>query len=245
MVGVVSVLSAFAGEAAAQDYPVRLVSRPQTIPARTLRLDGDFNVLNAGTTSTFLNLGGAYGVIDNLEVGATVAPLRLTENFAYGRPVIYGRYQFIRDGQLQVSGFASVAIPVRGEDKLGFSVGASVWYNFNDQLQLQTGLFYDAKLTETITHALSVPVRGNYNLSDDFHLALVTGITLPLKDTGDTLSVPLGVDAGYVLAGMNNHPLVDVVASFSFPYFLTPGATNAVITDFWQVGIAGRFYLFM
>ncbi len=96
---VTSLCTAFAGEAAAQqnsgDYPVRLVSRPQTIPARTLRLDGQIFATHlsacastgigtfcASATSTNLNLGGAFGITNEFEVGATVAPLQLTESFS-------------------------------------------------------------------------------------------------------------------------------------------------------------------
>lgn len=253
---------ASAREAAAQnagDYPVRLVARPQTIPARTLRLDGEFvvNGLSAcitvlGTTrcesatATGLNLGAAFGVTNELEVGATVVPLQLTESFAYRNPSLYARYQFFRNAGMQAGVELSATIPVQDGSKFGLQLGVPYWYAFSDMFQLRTGAFYALTLTDPVSHGVTVPLVFNLNFTDNVHGALRTGVNLPFQNTGDTLSIPLGVEGGFALAGDNNRPLLDLVASFSFPLFLVPGSSGDVVnTSLWQLGLAGRFYLFM
>lgn len=260
---VTSLCTVFAGEAAAQqnsgDYPVRLVSRPQTIPARTLRLDGQIFATHlsacastgigtfcASATSTNLNLGGAFGITNEFEVGATVAPLQLTEEFLYNNPSLYGRYQFFNANGLQAAGQLTAWIPVRSGSNFAVNVAVPVWYNFTDQFQLQTGLSYSLTLSDPLTHSLAVPLLFNFNVTDEIHVALRTGLNLPFKDTGDTLSVPLGLEAGYALRGANNRPMLDILAQFSFPSFLVPGsAGDKVVTELWTTGLTGRFYLFM
>lgn len=251
---------AMAGEAAAQSgYPVRLVLRPQTLPARGLRLDGELRVAGISTcvnfggttrcesaTASALHLGGGFGVLDQFELGANVLPLQLTPDFAYGNPSVYGRIQFVRGGDIQLSGHAQVTIPVRDGSKLGFVIGAPLWYNFTDLLQLQTGLFYSASLTDPYSHGLNVPLRLNFNLNDNVHIAGLTGVGFNLDAPGDSLAIPLGIEGGYALAGVNNRPVLDVVASFQFPSFLTPGSAGDVVNpDLWVASLAGRFYLFL
>ncbi len=259
---ITALCTAFAGEAAAQnsgEYPVRLVSRPQTIPQRTLRLDGQFAAAHfsacttiglssfcASATATNLNLGGGFGLTNEFEIGATVAPLQLTESFEYNNPSLYGRYQFYNVNGIQASGQLTAWIPVRSGSDFALNAALPVWVNFTDQFQLQTGLSYSLTVSDPISHSLAIPLLFNLNVTDEIHLALRTGVNLPFKDTGDTISVPLGIEAGYALRGPNNRPMLDVLAQFSFPSFLVPGSSGDVLfTDLWTTGITGRFYLFM
>ncbi len=257
-------MGAFASEASAQtnsinngQYPVRLVLRPQTVPMRMARFDASFDVTRfsscisvlgsttcASATGTALNLGGAFGLTNDLEVGATVLPLQLTEDFAYNNPSIYGRFQFLNNGQLQVSGQLTLTVPVRDGSKLGLGVALPVWYNASDQLQIRTGVYYNATFSDPVSHGISVPLQFHVNLDDYLFGSLNTGIDLPFKDTGDNLNLPLGVAFGYTLAGTNARPLADVSAYFNFPLFLRPGASgDKVFTDIWTAGLVGRYYL--
>lgn len=259
---VTAICTAFAGEAAAQnsgDYPLRLVSRPQTIPQRTLRLDGQFYATRisvctstvvgricASGTSTNLNLGGGFGLTNEFEVGATVAPLQLSESFEYNNPSLYGRYQFYNVNGIQASGQLTAWIPVRSGSSFALNAAVPVWVNFTDQFQLQTGLSYSLTASDPISHSLMIPLLFNFNITDEIHVALRTGVDLPFKDTGDTMSVPLGIEAGYALRGPNNRPMLDLLAQFNFPSFLVPGSSgDKLFTDLWTTGITGRFYLFM
>lgn len=259
---VIASLCAFAGEAAAQnsgEYPLRVAGRPQTIPARTIRGDAQFLVNGAsacvtvlGTTScasatsTNLNLGLGFGINHDLEVGATVAPLQLTEEFQYNNPSLYARYQFFHGGPLQVGAQLVGFIPVRSGSHFQLSAGLPVWYNLGDLFQVRTGVFYDATFSDPVSHSISIPLHFLYNFTDQVHGGLLTGVNLPLKDTGDRLTIPLGVEAGFVLANVNNRPLLDLGANFVFPAFLTPGSSgDTVVTNFWQVGVTARYYYFM
>ena len=135
---------------------------------------------------------------------------------------------------------------MRDGSKFGLGVGLPVWYNFSDAFQLQTGLFYGMTLTDPISHGLTVPLLFNYNITDEVHVALRTGLSIPFQNTGDTMSIPLGVEGGYALRGANNRPMLDLLAYFTFPSFLVPGSSgDKVFTDLWTAGLTGRFYLFL
>lgn len=249
-----------AGEAAAQGaYPVRLVSRPQTLPARAGRVDGSFQVQGVSacamvlgrtvcesSTVTGLHLGGGIGLLDQLEVGAVVAPLQLSPDFAYGNPLLYGRFQFMRADQLQLSAQAAVTIPVRSGSRLSFEVGVPLWYNFSDALQLRTGLFYQGTFGDSYAHSVRLPLVLNFNLNDNVHIAGLTGVEFNFDAPGKSLRIPLGVEGGYSFAGANNRPMLDLVAQFVFPSFLMPGSDgDKVLPELWLASLQARFYLFL
>mgnify|MGYP002388862044 CR=1 FL=1 len=63
---------------------------------------------------------------------------------------------------------------------------------------------------------------------------------------GKSLGIPLGIEGGYALAGANNRPMLDLVAQFQFPSFLTPGSDGDVVnTNLWLASLQARFYLFL
>lgn len=255
--------AAFAPGASAQDtqaaYPVRLTLRPQTIPQRTVRIDAGFgaNRIEAcvtilggrscgGATSTVLSVGGAYGILDDLEVGATVLPLQLTDDFAYLNPSVYGRYRFLRNDQMQLAADLTLTFPARSGSSFGMSVGVPAWFYINEAFQIQTGLYYQATFSDPVSHGLWVPAVFNINVMDNLHVGIRTGLSLPFRDTGDTLSVPLGVEVGYAVAQANNRPIVDIVPYFHFPLFLVPGSSGDVVqTGLWTTGVNARVYLFL
>lgn len=254
--------AAFAPEASAQNaqaYPLRVTQRPLTIPQRTVRIDAGFHanryeacftVLGSrscsGATTTHLNLGGAFGILDDLEVGATLIPLRLTDDFAFTNPSLYGRYRFMRTDQMQLAADLSLTIPVQSGSSFGMSVGVPAWFYLNEGFQIQTGLYYQATFSDPVSHGLWVPAVFNINVMDNLHVGIRTGLSLPFQNTGDTLSLPLGVEVGYALAGANNRPLVDIVPYFNFPQFLVPGSSGDVIgSGYWSTGVNARVYLFL
>lgn len=88
-----------------------------------------------------------------------------------------------------------------------------------------------------------IPLVISFNLGDHFFLGASTGIAILDFSRADwSFVMPLGVLAGFTVEGSKG-PLLDVGGSFGFPYFLTPGLSNAISTEFWSVGLTGRLYL--
>ncbi len=259
---VITLCAAFAGEAAAQssdDYPLRLVSRPQTVPQNAAHLDAQLYTTSvlvcvgaelrppcSPVSAWYLNLGGGFGLTRELEVGVTVVPLQYIANVEVNDPSLYGRYQFFNAHGVQASAQLTAWIPIRSGTSFAFNAALPVWVNLTDRLQLQTGLSYSLTLSDPISHSLAIPLLVNLNIVDAVHVGLRTGVNLPFKDTGDTMSVPLGFEVGYAVRGSSNRPLLDLLAQLSFPRFLAPGSSgDVVITDPWVASLTARFYLFM
>lgn len=249
-------LTLVTGEAAAQEaaYPLRLALRPMTVPQRTIRGDAAFLLsrfdscrggICIGATSTGLALGGAYGILNELEVGATLLPLQLTETFRYSNPSIYGRYRFFRSDLVQVGADLRLVIPVQERSSAILSVGVPVWFFVNQVLQIQTGLTYLAVLSQPeISHGLSIPAVFVINATDALHLGVSTGLSLPVQRT-DGLSMPLGFEVGYAFAGASARPVVDLVGGFQWPLFVTPGLRNTITTELWTINLTARFFFFV
>ena len=199
-----------------------------------------------GQGSAFFDIGGGYGITDRLEVGAIVAPLRLTAGDTYGSPSVYGKFQFLRGSTFQAG--ATLRLTLQNESELGLAVdvGVPFWINFTERFQLQTGINYRIATAGGFSHALDVPLRFNNNVSDHFHTAFLFGLGFNASAVVDTLAVPFGIEAGYVLAGTNNHPVLDVTAQFLFPRFLVPAASGDPIqTERFIAVLNARLYLFL
>ncbi len=253
--------TALAGEAAAQNsgqYPLRLTSRPQTVPARTVRLDGAFNVTGiracgmlagsacSSSTGTSLDIGGGFGVTHELEIGGTLVPLQFSPDAYYANPSVYAHYQFLNLAPMQLGGRITLVAPVREGSRFGFQFDLPYWYNFGDQVQVRTGLSYRATFVDPINHAVAIPLQFYVSFTEQFYGALLTGLTLPLRETGKAMSIPFGVEGGFTLASADSRPMLDIVGRFNFPNFIMPGFDgDRLNAGVWEASVSGRFYLFL
>lgn len=238
---------ALASAAQAQQLPLPLARRPLTLTRNTLRADANLALAHldisplgspASSSSLGLALGGAYGITDDLEVGATVIPLTLTPDFAFNAPSVYGVYRFVR-GAVDVGAQLALTLPIDRE--FGLGVGVPVLFHLGETARLDTGAFLGLTFGDPLGKGLTVPIAFTFNLNDHLFVGARTGILLP---DFDAFAMPLGLSVGYTLAAAPNHaPLADLTAGFDFPLFLTPSGDDAISTALWTASLNGRLFL--
>jgi hypothetical protein len=110
---------------------------------------------------------------------------------------------------------------------------------------------------DTIGAGLRIPLAFAYDIVEPFHIGVRTGVGLssfaaPLNGTvGENLYIPLGIFAGYAVAGKNG-PIVDIDPFFTWPALFTPSAeshglvaANKVHPGDFSVGVSvGGFFYF-
>jgi hypothetical protein len=231
----------FAGTAFAdgheEGYPISVSERPLTLDEGQMKVDASFGVSAFGDfMADSLNIGVSYGVMENLTVGANIAPLSLglmDSEFGYGDPSIGALYRFMH-GDLEVAGGVDIGIPVEGS--LDVTVMIPVAYHM-DALRLGTGLHVTLiGLDADLSTIIALPVEVGYNVTGDMHVSLQTGIMGNVDNFGDSLTIPVGVGLGYTVAD-GDAPMVDIGLGFSLP--------NVENTDMWAVGLTGNFHLWL
>ncbi|MBI4820749.1 MAG: hypothetical protein HY791_31080 [Deltaproteobacteria bacterium] len=228
-------------------YPLALVSRPMTLDAGLLQLNGVIPIGHASLglvseTAIGLSAGVTYGVTDDLTVNAVVLPLQLSPSASYGNPIVGARYRFL-PGSTEVGGQVSLIVPIRTGSDFTVGLGVPVRAEFSDAMSLDTGFNLGIVFASTLVTTQSIPVNLHFQATPELAISLDTGLGLSRLDF-DTLGIPLGVSALYAIAGGPNAPLVDLGASFGFPIFLAPGSGgDVVVTEFWALGLMVNFYL--
>jgi hypothetical protein len=184
------------------------ISRPLVLPKGVLRIDGgprrpyfDGQVMPGGQLQVFvsegqdlavLSPGAAYGVIDNLELGA-VWPLLLSPNLDLLDLSAYAKYQLQR-GHVEVAAYGELRIPV--QDELEIAGGVPVNLHLAPNLRLETGGFLRVVFNDDTDFVVDVPLSAPIQVSP----AVFVGpeIAIQILDF-NTVAVPLGVIAGYTL----------------------------------------------
>jgi len=230
-----------------------------TLPAGTLRADATFSLLHfsidtgfgtVSDTATFLSLGAAYGIMDNLEVGVSgyrqgawstgagtgLLPFQLTKDFNFGWITPYARYRGLHSEMLQTAGELTVLLPTAKNSDFGLMVGGTFRLMLAQMIGLDTGLYSEVTFASSIVTDLIVPVGVIVNVTPAlFLLARMNFIYVDFEDR--VLSLDFG--AGYTMEGADG-PMLDIMATFGFPYFLTNGQT---VTELWQVNLTAAFRL--
>jgi hypothetical protein len=234
--------------------PLPLARRPLTLTRSTLRVDGAFNInrvsvtvtspllgsVTASSTAVSLNAGAGFGITDDLEAGATVLPLQLSPDFAFGNPTAYGRFRFLR-GSFELGGELSVVLPVQGS--FGLTVGLPMLIHVGEVGRIDTGVALGLVFSDPLGKNLLVPIGYAHNVTPNVFLGARTGLGVP-NFKFDALTIPLGVFGGYTLAsGAGNSPALDAFLGFDFPGFLTPGGASAVNTNVFTIGLGLRYFL--
>ncbi len=218
-----------------------------------LRLNGDLNISgvtvnspvgSASQTAVGLNLGGGYGLTDDFEVGATLAPLQLSPDFQYGNPSAYGLYRIAR-GPTEIGLFGGVTVPTRGGQPLVFTLGAPALIRTQNG-RLDLGIYFDVGIPDAEgadpSTTTRIPVRFPQQLNPNLGIGLSTGIVVGGNFNCDTGYIPLGVFGQYALQGVDGGPVADLIGSVDFNRFLNFSG-DTVVTNVWTIGLAARFYL--
>jgi hypothetical protein len=233
----------FAGTAFAdgheEGYPISVSERPLTLDEGQMNASAALSILKA---SDALTIRVGYGVMENLTVNATIAPLSLGlvgGEFGFGTdkndPSLGATYRFV-DGDFEVAGNLSLDFPVK--NTMNLSVGVPVAYHMD---ALRIGASVGVKLSgldgDTMKTTIEVPVSIGYNVTGDMHVAVTTGLSkADIDDLGGTMAIPVGLGLVYTIAD-GEAPMVDIGLGFALP--------NVENTDIWAVGLTGNFHLWL
>lgn len=221
-------------------YPINNAKRPLNLGAKILRADLDFLIAKPpiGDAGIGLALGAAFGITDDLEVGATVLPLSLSPSTNYGDIPIYGQYRFLSGGALELGAQLGLRIPTSTD--FGLRPGLRALYA-SGNLSISADVFLNLTFSDPLGKALEIPVSIQYNFAENFYAALNLGIFLP---EFDALVIPLGLQAYYTIA-QGSQPMLDVGASFTFPTYIQTIGGDALVLDNFVIGLSGKFYLYL
>jgi hypothetical protein len=238
-----------------EGLPLPYAQRPLTLTEGTLRGDAAFSIAHisfttinpiTGMEETFadtaiaLILGAGFGIMDDLEVGATVLPLQLDPEVDYLDPSVYGIFRFLR-GNVEVGAGLAFVFPVQGD--FGIVPAIPVDIHIGDNMLLGTGvrlpiLFADP---DPIV-SLEIPAEFAINVMPSLFFEARTGFLIPDFDF-DFFTIPLGIAGGYTIASGTGGPLADVTLAFGFPAFLQPASDgDAVVTNLWTLVLGASFY---
>lgn len=218
-------------------YPVKYAARPLTLSAMTLRAEGDILFPKFVDFGVGLGVGAAFGVTNELEVGVTILPLTLSPDAGFGDIPLYGRFTFLK-GNFELGAQLGLTIPTSTDFGLEPGVVGAL-HAGNGRLDF--GVLLDLSFSDPLGKQLNIPVVGSWNFSDNFYGQIRTGIQLP---DFDALNVPLGVGAFYTIA-KGDVPMLDVGATFDWPFYLNSAAADALTFDIFTIGLSARFHMFL
>ena len=227
--GVLPLGSAMAQTDGAEGLPTRVADRPLTLPERTLRAEVDagvshLRIFDADINVAQMRLGAAYGITDDIEVGATIAPMTLgilDSELRYGDPSIRARYRFM-NGDVEMAAEVEATIPVQ-DDAESDDLAIRVPVRFHaDRVRVDTGLETRLEFGDDIEARLRVPVEGRLNITDELHVGLHSGLALEsLENAGDNWRIPLASSVGYTIDG--EAVTTDIGVAFELPAFVANG----------------------
>ncbi|MBL8604201.1 MAG: hypothetical protein JNK72_19900 [Myxococcales bacterium] len=255
IVAACTVLGAAMTASAQTRYPLEFNQRPITLPARTLRIDGDlqFNATTASVTTggvtqsttsvaTSLLLGGGIGLTDDLELGGLIAPIQLNPEARYGNPSVYGRYRIAR-GPTELSLDGAFVVPTRSGEVAALQLGASALIRTLNAGRFDLGGHIRINFSDPTSTDFIVPVRYAFQVNPQTAIGVSTGLFVPNNFKFDFATIPLGVFGRLALPGVNGTPVADIVAAFDFNNFIQFGGSDAVSVGSWAITLGGRFYL--
>jgi len=224
-------------------FGVRMPVRDATLPQGTLALQWDLGLerSEADTTSDYFNLGIGYGVIDRLEVGATLTPLALglfDTDFDYLDPSLYARYLIVR-GDRELSFTVSGSIPTGEQDsEVGLALIGAIEI---DDIVLEYGLEMEMELGDEVEVGLEIPAEVYYSFSDQLYVMLATGfVTENLKEVSSEWALPLESIVGMSFG--DERPVFDLSMGLTFPNFVNGDGVEA---ETWMLELAGRAYFWL
>lgn len=274
--------SAFAQDAASPDwddpeapseseYPQNYTQRPITLPRFTVRGDAAFTVLHLPSPPGFdddyatgLNVGGGFGITDDLEVGVSgeriglgvgptggrggLFPLAFTPDADFGDPYLYGRYRFLGLEKFELGAELGLVIPFDTNFEMVFALPFRA--RFGEIFSLDGGVEFDLLFADgfdamgnpdgtEIIPSLVLSVQPRLAPVDFLFFGIDTGV-VAYDFNSDQTYIPLGFIGGYVL---DLEPTrIDIYGEFQFPLLFAVGV-NEVFQDVWQINIGARAYI--
>jgi hypothetical protein len=267
-----AILLAAGGAAAEGTQPVPYVRRPLTLPkfvlvpevSVTVDQVSDATIAALGlTTMKNLQLSGdvavRFGITEDIEVGAVVAPIDILPSVAYGDPSVYGKFRFIRS-DFEMAGYINTTfvtrpsqnpdlyLPVLGS-KAGvlFEPGLLCRVHAGDIARIDFGGVVPIQLgVGAHDVGIKVPVEVAFSIYEQLFLGARTGFGVVdfANPSLESSYVPLGAFAGYAFAA-DRGPVLDLQGAFTWPRFVTPGAASKLDYADYRIGFSASLYLYL
>lgn len=229
------------------------VSRPLTLPEMHVRaeLDGTYSHFESGLGAAnggALELGGAFGLFDDVELEAVLVSLELGElaltpmNFDLVDDADWGVSRFGATVRFLASDVAEVGGRFRffidRHAALGFGAGLPVVVRGAKVVRLDTGIHGVGRVPTNGANAsfglvdassvpfsadAGIPLRLSVQAIEELWFGLNTGFGAYDVSEDDTIFLPLGLSVGGSVP-LDSDLILDVDASFLFPTFVLPAA---------------------
>lgn len=259
--------ASWAFELGANDTPMSYAQRGLTLRQGQIRIDAgppDFALLDSGArnqgrslltiaprdfgpfndTIVSVGFGGAYGVLDELEVGTLFIPITLSPSFEFLDMEFYGRFKFL-EGEFELAAQAAISLPTNtaaGATDFALVAGAPAIFHMADDMRLDVGAELEIILGDSDVVNLDVPGVLQYQITETFFAGPKAGIFLP---NIEEFWIGVGGVAGFTLAGPSGGPLVDIVAELYWPTFLASGLEDAINIDQFNLVLGARVFFSM
>jgi hypothetical protein len=215
----------------------------------TVRIPAIEPVLPTPQVVSGLSVGAIYGITNDLNVDATVLPLTLGPDAAYGNPTLGATYRFVREHAVEVGAAVHVSIGTKSENNPinPLELGLPTFIRIGHVMRFETGAYVPISIGNKprTSVGLRVPVNAVFQLTKHFHLGPTTGVAIAdFKNAGTSTAIPLGLGGGIGTFVGHNGLVFDFLPFFSWPSFLTPGAPSGakkVHTNLWVAGVAIDF----
>lgn len=250
-----------------EGYPSNFTQRPITLPAMTIKADLGFAVVHFGEvidSLVLMNLGGAFGILDDLEVGVSgdrqglqrtsvngLVPLVLAPDFDIGDIYLYGRYRFLNTGTFQMGVEIGFNIPTFTD--FGFLVAAPFRLRLGEMFSLDGGIEFltslgdpDSLSNPDTTFALRTTIQPRFAPVDFLYFGVDFGLASTFTNS-KALTIALGFEAGYVID--LDTVKIDAYLNFSFPTLYgsfdtgPSGREGTTVPEFWQLLIGARAFI--
>lgn len=261
--------TSWAFELGANDTPFAYAQRGLTLKQGQIRIDAgppDFALLDSGfrnqgrsllriqprefsvTRETFINFGfgGAYGILDELEVGTLFLPVQLSPSFEYLDMEFYGRWKFLT-GNFELAAQAAISLPtntVAGNTDFGLIVGAPAILRLSESMRLDVGIELEMILGDSNIVNLDIPAAFQFQIGEAFFVGPKAGIFF--ADFSD-IWIGIGGVGGFTIATDKGTPMIDILVEIYWPTFFAsgPAPIDAVNLDQVDIVFGARLFFSM
>lgn len=254
--------------------PTPYVDRSLVLPEMwvTGELDASYTHFEAGFLGAFnsgwIDIGGAFGVLDDLEVEAALISLATEDGVAltpiaafdpidgadWGMTRLGATFRFLADDAVEMG--ARFRFLIDNNATIGLNGGVPILLHAGGVIRLDTGLGFVGRLptqggdpsfalvdvnSNPMGPEAGIPLRLAIQAIDELWLGVNTGFGVLDVSDEDSIFLPLGASVG---GSIPIDPLLlDVTAAFNFPVFVAPTGRDTeerVNSELWQVGLAAK-----
>jgi hypothetical protein len=264
---VLSIASAASAQFNDGRNPMAYAGRSMTIDERTLRLDlgpRDYALLGSGSVNTYwglsprgfvfhdeagpepefgFGLGAAYGIVDSLEVGATLVPVVASGGARFGDAEAYLRWRFLDVRVFEMGVQAGLQAPFRSK-VFATAVGLPMAVFASNIFKLDFGIEFEWEFPDGgEDFHIDFPFAFVFSPHPNFFVGPRAGLYVWDFNEDDA---DISFSAGGFIGGtipLRNRPFVDLTFSFLFPHFLTTWHDENFWVEQWILQFGANFFI--